>query len=164
LVNNAATRGSLLPSTVLESITRDDFLAEMDVKVLGYLFTTQLLAPAMKESGWGRVINIAGLAALLTGSTVGSIRNVAVAAMTKNLADELGPYGITVNCIHPGVTCPPSEPGQPVEPASLANSIERPIHHADLGPLAAFLASPLSFVLNGAILEGFGGLPRYIRY
>ena len=42
--------------------------------------------------------------ARLTGNTVGSIRNVAVAALTKNLADELGPAGINVTVVHPGVT------------------------------------------------------------
>src|SRR5919202_927486 len=46
--------------------------------------------------GWGRIVNVSGLNARLSGSLVGSVRNVAVAAMTKNLADELGPAGITV--------------------------------------------------------------------
>jgi hypothetical protein len=46
----------------------------------------------------------AGLAALSTGSTIGSIRNVAVAALTKNFADELAPSGISVVSVHPGRT------------------------------------------------------------
>ena len=58
----------------------------------------------MVESGWGRIVNIAGLAARKTGNVVGTIRNVAVAAMTKNLADELGPRGVNVNVVHPGMT------------------------------------------------------------
>src|SRR6185369_5816508 len=88
----------------LPDITRDALLAEIDVKVLGYLFAAQAVAPAMQAVGWGRIVNIAGLAANSTGSTIGSIRNVSVAAITKNLADELGPAGITVNCVHPGLT------------------------------------------------------------
>ena len=39
-----------------------------------------------------------------SGNTVGSIRNVAVSALTKNLADELGPHGINVTVVHPGTT------------------------------------------------------------
>jgi VIT1/CCC1 family predicted Fe2+/Mn2+ transporter len=39
-----------------------------------------------------------------TGAIVGSIRNVAVAALTKNLADELGPKGVNVTVVHPGLT------------------------------------------------------------
>jgi NAD(P)-dependent dehydrogenase (short-subunit alcohol dehydrogenase family) len=50
------------------------------------------------------MINISGLAALSTGSTIGSMRNVGVAALTKNLADELAPSGISVVCVHPGRT------------------------------------------------------------
>ena len=63
----------------------------MNVKVLGYLRCAQAVAPRMIDQGWGRIINISGLGARSTGSVIGSMRNVAVAAMTKNLADELGP-------------------------------------------------------------------------
>ncbi len=52
----------------------------------------------------GRIISVSGLAALSTGSVIGSIRNVAVPAMTKNLDDELGPSGVSVNAVHPGLT------------------------------------------------------------
>src|SRR6185437_12676724 len=45
-----------------------------------------------------------GLAARQAMSAVGSVRNVAVAALTKNLADELGPAGVNVTVIHPGFT------------------------------------------------------------
>ena len=45
--------------------------------------------PHMMKARWGRIINISGLAARSTGSVVGSIRNISVAALTKNLADEL---------------------------------------------------------------------------
>ena len=44
----------------------------------------------MAAQGWGRIVNVSGLNARQSGSLVGSVRNVAVAAMTKNLADELG--------------------------------------------------------------------------
>jgi NAD(P)-dependent dehydrogenase (short-subunit alcohol dehydrogenase family) len=60
----------------------------------------------MAARGGGRIINISGLAALQTGSTIGSIRNVGVAALTKNLADELAPSGISVVCVHPVVPAP----------------------------------------------------------
>jgi NAD(P)-dependent dehydrogenase (short-subunit alcohol dehydrogenase family) len=174
LVNNAATPGGRLKGSNLGGVTRDDLLAEVDVKVLGYLFAAQAVVPAMKEKGFGRIINVAGLGARMTGSIVGSIRNVAVAAMTKNLGDELGQHGITVNCIHPGVTARTSSPIPPVgetpavQAASttepLMNSIRRVIHDVDLAPLVAFLASPLSFPINGEMIECFGGLPGTIRY
>jgi NAD(P)-dependent dehydrogenase (short-subunit alcohol dehydrogenase family) len=71
-------------------------LADMNVKVMGYLRTTCEVAPHMAERGGGRIIYMSCLAALSTGSAIGSIRSVGVAALTKNLADELAPSGISV--------------------------------------------------------------------
>ncbi len=65
----------------------------------------------MVEQGWGRMINISGLAARQAASAFGSIRNAAVAALTKNLADELGPAGINV-------TTDRDQPPRPRRPAS----------------------------------------------
>jgi NAD(P)-dependent dehydrogenase (short-subunit alcohol dehydrogenase family) len=175
LVNNAATAAGRSKPPVLDQITRDALLAEVDVKVLGYLFAAQAVAPAMRDAGWGRIINIAGLAARTTGSIIGSIRNVSVAALTKNLADELGPDGITVNCVHPGLTrTVRSSEATDADAGALAamiedriprsNSVRRMIDDVDLAPLVTFLASPLSFVLNGESIDAGGGVPGTIRY
>jgi NAD(P)-dependent dehydrogenase (short-subunit alcohol dehydrogenase family) len=175
LVNNAATAAGRARPPALGEITRDALVAEIDVKVLGYLFAAQAVVPAMRDRGWGRIINIAGLAARSTGSTIGTIRNVSVAALTKNLADELGPSGITVNCVHPGLTrtVRSAEVADPEAAARAAaieeqipkrNSIRRMIDDSDIAPLVAFLASPLAFVLNGEIIEAGGGVPGIIRY
>ena len=177
LVNNAATAAGRARPPMLDGITREALLAEIDVKVLGYLFAAQLVAPQMRERGWGRVVNVAGLAHRTTGSTIGTIRNVSVAALTKNLADELGPSGITVNCVHPGLTrTVRSADVDPADEAARrqaevieeripsANSIRQMIDAHDIAPLVVFLASPLSFVVNGESIEAGGGLPGVIRY
>jgi NAD(P)-dependent dehydrogenase (short-subunit alcohol dehydrogenase family) len=175
LVNNAATAAGRARPPALADITRDALLAEIDVKVLGYLFAAQAVAPGMTEAGWGRIINIAGLAAVSTGSTIGTIRNVSVAALTKNLADELGPSGITVNCVHPGLTrtvrsADVDDPDDAARAAAIeeriprSNSVKRMIDDSDLAPLVAFLASPLSFVVNGESIEAGGGRPGVIGY
>jgi NAD(P)-dependent dehydrogenase (short-subunit alcohol dehydrogenase family) len=175
LVNNAATAAGRSKPPALAEITRDALLAEIDIKVLGYLFAAQAVAPAMAEAGWGRIINIAGLAARTTGSTIGTIRNISVAAMTKNLADELGPSGITVNCVHPGMTrtvrsADVTDPDAAARAAAIeeriprGNSVKRMIDDTDIAPLVTFLASPLSFVVNGENIEAGGGLPGTIRY
>ena len=98
LVNAAATpnRGAGFPEETLAD--------EINVKVRGYLRCARAVAPVMAASGWGRIVNVSGLATRQTGSVVGSVRNVAVAALTKNLADELGPSGINVTVVHPGPT------------------------------------------------------------
>src|SRR5580658_1923655 len=104
LVNNAAQPGGQAPPPALSGITDAAFYDDVNVKVMGYLRCAREVAPLMIERGWGRIINVSGLAARQTGSIIGSIRNVAVAALTKNLADELGGHGINVTVVHPGLT------------------------------------------------------------
>jgi len=97
LVNAAAT-----PNT--GGFSEDALEGEINVKVQGYLRAARAFAPLMTAQGWGRIINIAGVAVRQTGSMVGSVRNAAVAAVSKNLADELGPQGVNVLVVHPGAT------------------------------------------------------------
>ena len=89
LVNNAAV--PIEPGQVpnMFQITNEVFWEDVNVKVMGYLRCVRGVVPYMKRQGWGRIINISGMAARQTGSIVGSVRNVSVSAMTKNLADEL---------------------------------------------------------------------------
>src|SRR3982074_1597556 len=104
LVNCAAQPGGQAPPPKLAEITDDAFYSDVNVKVMGYMRCAREVAPHMIRQGWGRIINISGLAARNTGSTIGSIRNVAVGAMSKNRADELGPHGINVTVVHPSLT------------------------------------------------------------
>jgi len=59
------------------------------------------VAPYIAGRGSGRIVNIYGLAALNTGSPIDPIRNVGIAALTKNLAGELPSSSILVVCAHP---------------------------------------------------------------
>jgi NAD(P)-dependent dehydrogenase (short-subunit alcohol dehydrogenase family) len=175
LVNNAATAAGRARPPLLADITRDKLITEIDVKVLGYLLAAQAVAPSMAAAGWGRIINIAGLAARTTGSAIGSIRNVAVAALTKNLADELGPSGINVTCVHPGLTRT-RHLDEAVDDADRElltmiedripknNSIRQMIDAADIAAIVTFLASPLSLAINGDAIVCGGGSPGSIHY
>jgi NAD(P)-dependent dehydrogenase (short-subunit alcohol dehydrogenase family) len=132
----------------------------------------------MKARGWGRIINISGLAARQSGNAIGSMRNVAVAALTKNLADELGPFGINVTVVHPGLTWTERMPaliearakaqGIPVEQArqqlAAQNSARRVIDATDIAAVVAFLASPRSVAINGDAIAAGGGVGRAIHY
>ena len=178
LVNNAARPGGAPPVAGIENLPDDIFTSEMNTKVLGYLRCAREVVPSMKASGWGRIINISGLAARQTGNAVGSMRNVAVAALTKNLADELGPFGINVTCVHPGLTWTEgvehtfqsrSETrGETLDAARqrLAgqNAVHRVIESADIANLVAFLASPLSVAITGDSIAAGGGVGRAIHY
>ena len=111
---NAAARPNTGAVTGIEKFDAADFSEQVNIKVMGYLRCARQVAPLMIAQGWGRIINVSGLAARgQSGSVVGSIRNVSVAAMTKNLADELGPHGINVTVVHPGVTVTETHPADP---------------------------------------------------
>jgi NAD(P)-dependent dehydrogenase (short-subunit alcohol dehydrogenase family) len=178
LVNGAAVPGGGGPPPALEAITAEAFWADMNVKVLGYLRCAQAVAPHMRRQGWGRIINISGLAARSAGSTIGSMRNVSVAALTKNLANELGPHGINVTVVHPGMTYTERMPalfearaqarGISVEEAERqfaeGNSIKHLVTAEEVANVIAFLASPRSIAINGDAIAAGGGAGNAIHY
>lgn len=177
LVNSAAKPMGQSAPPKLADITDELFWDDVNVKVLGYLRCAQAVAPLMIEQGWGRIINISGLGARSTGSAVGSMRNVAVAAMTKNLADELGPKGINVTVVHPGLTRTEATPGVVARLASArgiseddaerslaSNSIRKLVDAEEVAWVVAFLASPRSVAVNGDAIACGGGQPGVIYY
>jgi NAD(P)-dependent dehydrogenase (short-subunit alcohol dehydrogenase family) len=178
LVNAAAKPGGQAPPPKLAEITDAVFWDDVNVKVLGYLRCAREVAPHMIAQGWGRIINISGLAARQTGSTVGSIRNVAVAALTKSLADELGPHGVNVTVIHPGQTrtektaplvaeraAASGTTAEAIEQRMAANTvIGRIVDASEVAYVAAFLASPKSVAITGDAIAAGGGIRGAIHY
>jgi 3-oxoacyl-[acyl-carrier protein] reductase len=104
LVNNA---GGVLGQVgrPLEEVSPAEWHAIFDVNVSGAFFLSQAVAPAMKAAKSGRIINIssgAGLGISLTGIQAYASAKAAQIGLTRQLAHELGPWGITVNNIAPG--------------------------------------------------------------
>lgn len=173
LVNNAALPGGgpNLPPKLAE-ITDDNFYSDVDVKVMGYLRCARQATPYMLANGWGRIINISGLAARTGGSIIGAVRNVSVAALTKALADELGPQGINVTVVHPGATKTEAViGGLEARAASLGISvaeyeariserttIRRIVTAEEVAWVVAFLASPKSISITGDAIVTAGGM------
>ena len=178
LVNAAAEPAGFAGPPKLGEITGDYFHAEMDTKVMGYIRCAREVVGGMQAAGWGRIVNISGLAARQTGSAVGSIRNIAVAALTKNMADELGPSGINVNVVHPGQTrtertapmvqaraAAQGIPAAEVEAQMAAgNSIHHLVDASEVANVVVFLCSPKSRAINGDVIAVGGGAPRSIHY
>ena len=177
LVNCAAQPGGQAPPPKLAEITDDAFYSDINVKVMGYLRCAREVAPHMIRQGWGRIINISGLAARSTGSTIGSMRNVAVVAMTKNLADELGPRGINVTVVHPALTRTEKTPGviaslaerqgisvEDAEKRMVTNLVGRWIDARDIAYVVTFLASPKAAAINGDVIAAGGGVKGVIYY
>lgn len=163
LVNAAAQPGGQQPAPRWDGVTGEALFEEIRVKVLGYLRVAQAAAPYMIASGWGRIINVSGLAARQSGSVIGSVRNVAVSAMSKNLADELAPHGINVVTVHPGTTRTEATSEEAARrPAR--NLVGRMIDAREVAYVVTFLASPKSVAIDGDTIAAGGGVPGVIYY
>jgi len=89
----------------LEQVPASDWQNIFDVNVTGAFYCAQAVAPGMKAARYGRIINIssgAGLGVSLTGIQAYAAAKAAQIGLTRQLAHELGPWGITVNNIAPG--------------------------------------------------------------
>lgn len=104
LVNNAGgVRGQ--KGRPIEEITATDWQDIFDVNLSGTFFMAQAVAPVMKRKGKGRIVNIssgAGRTISLTGIQAYASAKAGQIGLTRQLAHELGPFGITVNCVAPG--------------------------------------------------------------
>ncbi|MFE5476262.1 SDR family NAD(P)-dependent oxidoreductase [Nocardia sp. NPDC056541] len=177
LVNSAATPWSAGAGGDLQATTDEIVRREVEIKVLGYLRTARAVAPHLVEQGWGRIINISGLGARQANSIGQTIRNVSVSALTKNLADELGPHGVNVTVVHPGLTRTErlterltrqveQEGGDVAELESelAKNSIRRIIDAGEVADVVTFLASPRSIAITGDAIAAGGGVPGPVFY
>ena len=177
LVNGAAKPGGGA-APKLADLTDAEVRDHFETKVLGYLRCCRAVAPHMTAQGWGRIVNISGLNARLATSITGSIRNVAVAALTKNLADELGPSGVNVTVVHPGLVITERSPAmfaalagqeststEAVEARFAAGtSINRVVTAQEVADVVVFLCSPRSVSVTGDAVATGGGSRGAIHY
>jgi NAD(P)-dependent dehydrogenase (short-subunit alcohol dehydrogenase family) len=109
----------------------------------------------MERRGWGRIINIGGLSGRRSGNISG-LRNAAIVHLTKTLADQLGPRGITVNLVHPGATRTERTDDETARRAA-SNAIRRIVDAQEIGQVVAFLASTKSASITGVAIDASGG-------
>ena len=167
LVNNAGgVAGQVFQP--LEAVADADWDRIFAVNVGAAFALSRAAAPGMKRAGRGRIVNIssgAGLQASLTGIQAYASAKHAVVGLTRQLAHELGPHGITVNSVAPGLI--------PSNPASLAQwegygaakqeamvqaiAMRRLGTPADIANAVLFFASPLADFVNGQVLQVDGG-------
>lgn len=159
LINNAG----LLIETPLEATTFDEFDRIMKVNVWAAFALARAASVGMRERGWGRIVNIASIAAR-TGSTRPAMAygasKAALVAVTKHLATNLGPDGITVNAIAPGGIDTPMSRGQGLGSKSgprLDIPLRRHAEASEVASVAAFLASDAASFVHGTTIDVNGG-------
>ncbi len=162
LVNNAA----VIINKPFQDFTLEEYDTQMRVNSSATFALTRACAPGMKQKCWGRVINMTSLT--LNGQWDGFVPYVAskgaMLGLTKGLARELGPHGITVNAIAPGAVV--SEAEDRVFGDRLAEynsfilknqSVKIRILAEDVANLAVFLASDAARMISGQNIGIDGG-------
>jgi NAD(P)-dependent dehydrogenase (short-subunit alcohol dehydrogenase family) len=184
LVNSGSPPGGSAGATgPIETVVDEELLHDFDVKYIGALRCARAAIPFLKEQRWGRIINISGTNARNAGNLSGGARNTALVHLTKTLAVQLGRFGITVNCIHPGITRTERTPrllaararelGVTPEEAEArdsapdsprGNAICRMVDATEVAHVATFLASDRAWAVSGELVVATGGAGRAVYY
>ena len=174
LINGAAAPAGLVRNDVATA-DPEALLADLDTKVVGYFRCIKAVTPFMRENRYGRIVNIGGLTGRSSHALSG-MRNLAIVHMTKVLSDQLGPDGITINTLHPGVVetehihelYAKNAAAEGITPAQVEQNfvnrtpIRRVLTADEVADTVCFFAAPASGGITGESLGVDGGLTRGI--
>lgn len=155
-------------STSIEEMTEAHWDRIMNVNVKSVFLTTKYVVPRMKRIGGGAIVNIASVIAVRPkpGLNAYCASKGAVIVLSQSLALELAPHGIRVNVINPGAAETPMlsgflEPGADLDQGKMAFTglipLRRLVQPEDVAEAALYLASPLSNIITGTIINVDGG-------
>lgn len=163
LVNNAGPF-SMTPFVELEEAEWDRIL---DANLKAAYLASQLVAPGMRQAGWGRIVNIAAGSIVLRNHSVYGLAKSALVVLTEELACELGPE-ITVNALAPGQIAESGPDIEEIDPGFVARAIAatpagRLVTRSEVAELVALLCSPAFDMVTGATIPVDGGW-RFYRF
>ena len=158
LINNAAIR----PHGPFLETSETQWNQVIDVNMNGPIWLARAVLPSMIDNGWGRIINFTGMNAQrgYPGASVVSVSKHALWGLTKALAVEFGPKGITTNIISPGTFPSDSEDitnNEKYQKLIKNNPSGRLGHPSDIGGMIAYLCSEKGGFVNGQMLQINGG-------
>ena len=161
LVNNAG----VLSNDKAEATADDEWRRVIAANLDGAFYWGRAVLPAMKRRGWGRIVNVASLAAKTGGLTAGTAYAAskgALVSLTYSLARESAAHGVTVNAIAPAYVKTPMVTEQLNEQQRRHILAQIPVGRfcepAEFAHAVMFLASPLSGFITGEVLDLNGGL------
>lgn len=171
LVNNVGIGG---PRAAIEDIALDEWERTLAVNVTAMFHAIKLATPGMKRRGGGAIINFStgSTRTRLPGRAAYVVSKFAVEGLTLNAARELGPFGIRVNAILPGmidnarmrgiIAAKARETGQTPEDVEAGYlryiSMRTKTQPADLAEMVLFLASPAGRIVTGELISVSGNL------
>lgn len=159
LANNAG----LLRFGSVEKMTEDDFDLLYRVNQLGCFLGMQAVAPVMRKNGGGAIVNASSIEGLagMPHCVAYTATKFAIRGMTKAAAVELGPVGIRVNSVHPGMIDTPMTRvhggDAAMEYGASKVALKRVGTPSDIAPLYVYLASDESGFVTGAEIAIDGG-------
>ena len=161
LVNNAGMVqvGYDQPSRKFDELTLESWNYGIDINLKSVFLVTRYMLPEIKKQKTGRIINISSVTGALVGingSTVYSAAKAAMLGLTRSLAIEEGPNGVTVNCIGPGWIKTGSSSDNEVT-AGTFTPVGRPGTPEEIGNTALFLASNEASYITGQLIVVDGG-------
>ena len=150
-----------------DEVTPDLWDERFQVNLRHQFFAAQAVAPGMREAGGGSIVNLGSISWMFgaAGLIAYTTAKAAVAGLTKSLARELGPLGIRVNAIAPGMIWTEKQKARAAadDPAKLARYLDRqclkePLAPADIARMALWLASAESRMCAGQTYIVDGGV------
>lgn len=139
-----------------------EYLRIWHANVTATYLATRRAAPAMREAGWGRVVNLSAVSASVRNRSIYGLAKSAVETLTEELALELGPV-ITVNAIAPGQIHESLEDMAGINPdwadtVAAATPLERLVRRSEVAAMVAALCTPAFDMVTGVTIPMDGGL------